>query len=421
MSFGLRHVAGTTLQAFVTAFLTFTFMQVFALAVSFIAATAGELAYSRTRKVILFALVLALAWAAGQALRRDEPEGNILETLQRIEQSQVLQWIVTPFRWYVRILTARHVWPDFVQWGGVCLAINLGLILLVYLLDASYLESAAAASEKRYAKLARMRSSGTLGGGSVKAGKVRFGLPMLPWLGGAGPLAWRQLTAASRSHRAFTILLIAGGAGMIGPVIAASHSEDSAEILPWMVTGMGLFMALMLTQFFAYDFRADVDRIEVLKTLPVAAWRIVAGQLITPVLFNCGFQILLVGVIYAFLGKVGYLLLGVVLFAPPLNLLLAGVENGLFLLFPTRLVQTTPGDLSQAGRQFLVMLAKMLTLAVGGGVPFLFGLIAYWIAGQSVVAAVAAAWPISALLSVVPLPFVAAAFRNFDVARDTPP
>src|SRR5262249_12756180 len=89
MSFGLRHFAGTTVQAFVTAFLTFTFMQVFALAVSFIAATAGELAYSRTRKIILFALVLALAWAAGQALRRDEPAGNIFETLQRVEQSQV--------------------------------------------------------------------------------------------------------------------------------------------------------------------------------------------------------------------------------------------------------------------------------------------------------------------------------------------
>ena len=151
------------------------------------------------------------------------------------------------------------------------------------MLDVSYLESAAAASERRYAKLARMRSAGTLGGASVKAGKVRFGLPMLPWLGGAGPLAWRQLTAATRSYRALTILLIAGAVGGIGPALATASDDSGAEVLPWMLTGMGLFMSLMLSQFFAYDFRADVDRIEVLKTLPVSAWKIVAGQLVPPV------------------------------------------------------------------------------------------------------------------------------------------
>jgi hypothetical protein len=420
-AFGLRHITGSIPRAFFAAFLTLTFMQLFALAVSFVAATVGELVYSRTRKLVLLVLAVALVWAAGQALHRHEPAGDLLQSLQRVEQSQVLQWIVTPFRWYVRMVTARQLWPDFVRWGGICLTVNAGLLALVYLLDASYLESSAAASERRYAKLARMRSSGSLGGASVRAGKVRFGLPMLPWLGGAGPLAWRQLTAASRSYRALTILMIAGGAGAIGPIIATSQDDKAAEVMPWMLAGMGLFMTLMLGQFFAYDFRADVDRIEVLKTLPVHAWRIVAGQLITPVLFATGFQVLLVGVIYAALGKVGYVLLGVVLFGPPINLLLAGVENGLFLLFPTRLVQTTPGDLSQAGRQFLVMLTKMLTLLAGTAVPALFGLAAFWIAGESWVAAVVAAWPVSALVSVVPLPFVAMAFRNFDVARDTPP
>lgn len=421
MTFGLRRVAGSTPRAFVTAFLAFTFLQLFALAVSFVAATLGAIAYSRTRKVVLFALVVALAWAAGQALRRNEPAEDMLETLQRVEQSQILQWIVTPFRWYVRVLTARRVWPDFVQWAGICFAINAGLAGLTYLLDASYLESSAVASEKRYEKLARMRSSGTLGGASVRAGKVKFGLPMLPWLGGAGPLVWRQLTAVSRSYRAFTVLLIAGAIGGIGPVVATASDERGAEVLPWMLAGMGLFMSLMLSQFFAYDFRADVDRIEVLKTLPIFAWRVVAGQLVVPVLMSSAFQVLLVGLIYVFLGHVGYMLLAVVLFAPPVNLLLTGVENCLFLLFPTRLVQTTPGDFSQAGRQFLVMMAKMLALWLGIGIPALAGLAAFWIAGQSWIAAGVTAWLVAAALSLAPLPFVAMAFRNFDVARDTPP
>src|SRR5262245_5665480 len=311
MSVGLRHIAGSILQAFVTAFLRFTFMQMFALAVSFVSATIGELAYSRTRKIILIALVLAVAWAAGKALRHDGQTGDLLDTLERIEQSQILQWIVTPFRWYVRVLTVRQFWPDFVQWAGTCLAINCGMVALVYLLDASYLESTAVASERRYARVARMRSAGTLGAASVKAGKVRFSLPMLPWLGGAGPIAWRQLVAGTRSYRGFAIMLIAATIGGIGPAIATSSNDNGAEFLPWVLAGTGLFMSMLLGQFFAYDFRSDVDRIEVLKALPVSAWKIVAGQMITPVLLTSGFQILLVGLIYATLGKIGYLFLAV--------------------------------------------------------------------------------------------------------------
>ena len=419
-SFGLRHFVGSTPRAFAASFLVFTFLQLFALAVAFVAAAIGELAYSRSRKIILLVVVLALAWGAGQALRQEDLAGDSLEALKRVVHSPIVQVIVTPFRWYVRVTTARLFWPDFVKWGGVCLAINAGLMTLVYLLDAKYIEAAAAASERRYAKLQRMRSSGVLGGASVKAGKVRFSLPMLPWLGGAGPVAWRQLTAATRSYRGLTILLIAGLAAGIGPAIASASDENAAQVLPWMLAGMGLFMSLLLNQFFAYDFRADVDRIEVLKTLPIPVWKIVAGQLITPVLFASGFQVVLIAMIYAVFGQVGYLLLGVVLLAPPVNLLLAGVDNAIFLTFPTRLVQTSPGDFSQAGRQMIVMMTKMLTLGIGLGLPALVGLGAYWAAGESWIAAGLAAWLVAVAFSVVPLPFVAMAFRNFDVASDTP-
>src|SRR5262249_2033518 len=125
MGIGLRHVSGSTPQALVSAFLAFTFLQFFALAWNFIAATVGELAFSRTRRAILLFLVLALAWAGGRAMQFKDSTDAPLETLQRIEQSQVLQWIVTPFRWYVRMLTARHFWPDLVQWAAICLAINI--------------------------------------------------------------------------------------------------------------------------------------------------------------------------------------------------------------------------------------------------------------------------------------------------------
>ena len=72
------------------------------------------------------------------------------------------------------------------------------------------------------------------------------------------------------------------------------------------------------------------------------------------------------------LGAIGYLVLAVALLAVPVNLLLIGVENWLYLLFPMRL-QATPGDFSQAGRQVMLAMAKLLALAVGLGLPALVG------------------------------------------------
>jgi len=44
------------------------------------------------------------------------------------------------------------------------------------------------------------------------------------------------------------------------------------------------------------------------------------------------------------------------------NFLVFGVENLLFLWFPTRLVPSTPGDFQLMGRHILLMMAKMLVL-----------------------------------------------------------
>ena len=55
--------------------------------------------------------------------------------------------ILEPFRWFVRAFTAQRVWPDFVRWAGLGLAADVGLLMVVFALDAHYLESAAAACE----------------------------------------------------------------------------------------------------------------------------------------------------------------------------------------------------------------------------------------------------------------------------------
>jgi hypothetical protein len=114
-----------------------------------------------------------------------------------------------------------------------------------------------------------------------------------------------------------------------------------------------------------------------------------------------------------------------VLFAFPLNFLSFGLENLLFLWFPARLAPSGPGDFQMMGRQLLTLLAKFVALSllllpasIAGLGAFALG---YHFFGDGVPAAVVVSWlGVSAAAAVVVLP-IAAAFRRFDVTRDTPP
>lgn len=420
MTFATRSMSGSILSAFVGVVLILMFLQLFGMSVNFMASTLGELTYSRTRKLVFGVGVFLLAVAVVEILRAQAAPASLLELMERIEQSPVVQTLLTPLRWFVRALTAQYVWPDLVQWSAVALTVNVSLLVLVFVLDASYLESAAVMSERRYERIQRARSGG-IAGAAVRTGKVRYTLPTMPWLGGIGPIAWRQLVAAMRGYRPLLVFTFAFAAGILIPLIVSLTQENTDATLPWLLSGIGLFMSFVMSQLFAFDFRADVDRIEVLKTLPLPAWRIALGQMFTPVLFATIFQISLVGAVYALFGSIGVLFAAVMVLAPPLNLLMTGVDNLLFLLFPTRMVQSTPGDLSQAGRSMLQMFAKMAALVVGAGVPVLFGLGAFVALGENWIAAFAAAAVPCYAVSLAPIPLVASAFRRFDVSRDTPP
>ncbi|MCC6490422.1 MAG: hypothetical protein IT364_23255, partial [Candidatus Hydrogenedentes bacterium] len=107
-----------------------------------------------------------------------------------------------------------------------------------------------------------------------------------------------------------------------------------------------------------------------------------------------------------------------VLFAPPLNLMLFGAENALFLVFPSRVVAFSPGDFQVFGRQLLLILVKMLLLTVALFLAGGLGAVVNLVAG--IVPAVIAAWLLMVGMAVAVIPLAARAFVNFDVSLDTP-
>ena len=318
-----------------------------------------------------------------------------------------------PLEPFVRTISAEKIFPDLIGWALAAAAVDLALLALVVRIDVNYLESSLVASQKRYAMLQRRRSTGRM----VVKPHVAWRAPQLPWLGGAGPIAWRQLTTAIRSiHGLLVFFLIFLCLAAVPLLSQMQNSSEAAGIL----VGQICFFTMLFTRMLAFDFRGDLDYMDWAKSLPLRPVAIVLGQLATPVLFMTAIHVHVLSAVAAFSQGSRLMLLAAMLFSPPLNFLLFGVDNLLFLLFPFRAVATTPGDMQHIGRTMVEFFAKMFVLALGCGAAAALGAAGYWISGGSWVAALALSWLGLLFCGCLVVPCIAWAFRKFDVAIDTP-
>jgi hypothetical protein len=409
----LRRYAATFTAAVVGLLLAVLFLQLFPMVLALLASTFGAHAWNRRRKVVLAVLVVLAAVAAWQAV--EVRSGR--ELLVEMENSSVAQTLLAPFRWFVNAFTAEQLWPDLVQWAALGLLVNACLLVAVFGLDAHYLETSAAASERAYARLERLRQGGPTLASTPAARWVRLRAPTLPGWGGVGPVAWRQLVTALRTPRSLLAILLVTGF-LIVPAVSEMRIEEGSSVAMALALLFGL--ALIVTPMLPFDFRADLDRMDILKTLPLPAWRLVLGQLLVPVVLIGVLQGILLVALVAVRGKVEPLVLAGTAFLPPVNCLLFGLDNLLFLWFPTRLAPASPGDLQALGRQMVLWMVKFLVLQVMAGIAFLFGFVVYLLTGGSWVAGAALGWLVLAAFVVGLVPLIALAFRRYDVARDMP-
>ncbi len=431
-----RPHAHSLLTAFLGVALAAMFMQLFRMFVSLLAITLGTSLYTRGRKLVFLGLVVLVAVLLVQA---GWPAARVgwQQWLGEVHDTWTW-WIVTlPFRAFIEVFIAHRIWPDLILATSASIVVNLLLLIGIIALDAQYLETAATSSERTYAALQRLRRGGLAAAGPV-GGRVRFRLPMFPWWAGVGPIFWRQLTTALRTLGrlvgAFSVFLLS----LIGPLLIIAFQDQNPWALGPELGVPVLVMTALLSPLLPFDFRGDIDRMAVLKTLPVHPLGIALGQILTPVLLATLLQWFLLLAIGLLASWRHYQLTGAVFtaetfqqpgaiawaacffYAPPINFLVFGLENVVFLLFPTRVMAASPGDFQAMGRNIVYTLFKMFTLAVVRLAATAAGLLAYFLTGASRVAAAAAGWPIVFVAGLGMVPLVGLAFYSFDVGRDTP-
>jgi len=343
--------------------------------------------------------------------------GSFFGFLREVQASRLGTWLLAPFDVFARVITAPRIFPEFLGWGAVAIAMNVALVALILRLDANFLESSIAASQKLYMKLERARRGQIWANLSQPSG-ARWHLPQFPRFSGAGPVAWRQITAALRGSRGMVYMLAAIGFLVTLPALMIGRQELGLQTIPsaMMLLMMSLFM---LPQMLQFDFRSDLERLDVLKTLPAPAGAIAVGQIVTPVIFATLLEWPLVAAMAIMQGQWSLALTALALFLPPINLLVFALENLVFLWYPHRLAALGAADIQTIGRQLLMMVIKMTIVFLGGGLAAGVGALAWWLTGQSWGAFLAGSWLVVTALGLSLLPLIAHAFQRFDPSLDT--
>lgn len=394
-------------------FLSLLFIQFFSINAVIAGQHLGTRLHARLRLFIFIAGLAAGVFIARHVFAGGAPIGPE-QMMVRISSSPVAQILLAPFACYGETMTAR-TFPDLLRWAAPALTIDAALLCLLLMMDANYLEAASVASERRYAQLQRIRGGSFLSMGI--SGDARWHIPQPPFLGGVGPILWRQITSAVRSSKGllFLVLILAVGAA---PLVY-STGRQTQQFATTFAT-VTVWLTLLVSTMLKFDFRGDLDLMDTLKALPLHPWALATGQLIAPSLLLGATHLALLAVAARVAPQHQRLFVCAAVLVLPFDSLLFAVENLLFLLFPTRPAAASPGDFQILGRQALVLSGKTMVLGIIAIPPMVIAGVVWVLMGKSLPAAtaVAATLLIAEVLAMIPL--IGWAFVRFDPSIHTP-
>jgi hypothetical protein len=395
---------------FLGVFLTLLFMQLLTVATGLLGQWLRRYLCLRVKCSYLIISTLILLIAATGWYYADVSSG-LTGVLTQFQASMGGALLLAPFNVFAHIFLSKSIFPDLFTWATLGLAMNVGLVTVVILLDRHSCEASIAASLERHKRWDRTRRSGLPWGANPL---IARSLMQPPMLGGIGPIVWRQMLSAFRSSSNVLLAFLAI-AIVAGPLLVIA----SADVSKWSLIG-GVFVAaiFVLPRTLIFDFRSDLDIMQNFKALPLSAWKISIGQLVSPVLLTSLIELVLLGSAAILLDSQSrFFLIGISPFLVPFNMLLYGVENLFFLLFPAPLVPIGRADFDFIGRT-IVGYAITTTILIGS--CFLAagaGYLAVNAMGLPWHTFVVVAWLSLTLIALMTLPLLSWAYNRFDVSR----
>jgi hypothetical protein len=308
--------------------------------------------------VIVSADALSGRLNAGEGLLR-----RFLDMLVQLNES-VVGYAALPFRPFIDLILADSLATANLGVAGVTFGIVMGLAAAVIGLYSVTSRRVALRERRSY------RTKGALSdvfasspqSERVPPQRAELRLRHLPRWGGAGALAWRQLVGARRHWGSLLTAMIAPSVIACAPCFVIAD----AEVAFLATTGtLAFYTFLLLPTALRFDFRRDLDRLATLKGLPITPAAAAIGQTVAPVLIATVFQFGVLAFAIAARSLPPHQLFTAMLVMIPINVLVFGLDNLIFLLYPYRM--------QQEGLE--IFLRTILTFT-GKGLLFTLGLMA---------------------------------------------
>ncbi|MEM9973536.1 MAG: putative ABC exporter domain-containing protein [Pseudomonadota bacterium] len=399
---------GSPLSVFIATMLTLVFVQLNSAVISM---TGHALDGSRFARVRSPATVFFCALAAATVLYAwVTPDRGIIDLLSEFRHSWIGTIILIPYIVFAELFVAPTL-SVLALWALVAIAINAALLWAAIELDARTTDRSLAENARLSNRWERIKQGGSFW--ATERTEVRS-IHRAPTLGGLGPIAARQALNALRNSFKL-ILVFVGLAACIAP-ISAALGVPITDAQTLMI--IYIFIAFILPRNLVCDFRGDLSRMEIYKTLPIAPWRICAGQLVVQVLLGYVIALTIIASALAFEeGVTTQVALVLAAFALPLTLLIYAVENTVHLLFPTKLVAMGRADFEFLGRSIVEFIAKTIFVFAAIAASGAVGLGTFNMIGSTLVLPGLASWLTLLLIGLLTLVALQCAFRRFAVAE----
>lgn len=294
--------------------------------------------------------------------------------------------------WPGRALIAPIVRAGAGSWWLTVLP-AIGVLLLHYVwllrLNIAFEEAALEATQRRRERRQHLLAT------QMSEARSRTGkLASVPRLALTGrpevAIAWKNVAAALRGGRWRTQLIVL----IIGLAVAAIASRQASErvgnLLVGVVVGWGGMMLFLGPLWMRFDLRLDLPRLGLLKTMPIAGWRIVAAEIAAVTMLHTitVWSLMVVPLLMILLDPALLIesdlglpvLVSAAVGVPVFNLLMFTLQNGMAILFPAWIrLGTESRGFETMGQNLLTTGATTLAAAVALVFPAILGSLVGWL------------------------------------------
>lgn len=339
--------------------------------------------------------------------------------LRRVVEHPVCAVATRPVRPWARAMAAPDAATFWPAWGLAAL-LTLGIWELVARLPVDDREASLATSSQVARRVASFRSGrGAVGGLAVSRRSLAWRIPWFFGRSPAGAVAWLKCCSIARKSR---------GTALFSLFVTAFAATLAWQVFADPFAG-AVFVSLLATVYLCaglrFDFRGDLDWMEVVLAWPLRPWRLFLATLLPQTALISAFVASALLVRAHAQGTLPPEVLGVLVATPVVTMLWLAIDNALFLLAPVRYVPGQTNAMHHVGRSLVLLLARLAAVGAVGLAVALAALgasLAASLAGASprgeLALTVAAAGATSLAMLAAAVAFGGWALGRFDVSRD---